>query len=144
MAQVTRCPHCGRSLQIADDALGKPVRCPVCKQLFAVRAAPTPSSPYPPPRSDLREERGRAPAAQAEVTVGAKVAGGSVAQIDAPPRPVRPSSRVAPSPPAGLTECPACKAQLLPGAGACVECGYLLPGEGAALEAEGTPNLCPN
>jgi predicted Zn finger-like uncharacterized protein len=146
MAQVTRCPHCGRSLQIADDALGKPVRCPVCKQLFAVRAAPTASSPYPPPRSEVREERLRASAAPAEGKVGAKVVSGSVAQIEAPPRSVRPSlSRVAASSsPAGLTECPACKAKLLPGAGACMECGYLLPGEGAALEAEATPNLCPN
>jgi serine/threonine protein kinase len=25
-----------------------------------------------------------------------------------------------------------------------MDCGYLLPGEGAALETEGTPNLCPN
>jgi serine/threonine protein kinase len=30
------------------------------------------------------------------------------------------------------------------GASACPSCGYLLQGEDAALETEGTPNLCPN
>src|SRR5262249_18415205 len=30
------------------------------------------------------------------------------------------------------------------GALACTECGYLLQGDGVVIEAEGTPNLCPN
>jgi serine/threonine protein kinase len=43
-----------------------------------------------------------------------------------------------------VAECPSCKAKLLPGASACTDCGYLLPGEEAALEAESAPTLCPN
>ena len=33
---------------------------------------------------------------------------------------------------------------LLPGAIACMDCGFLLQGDGAAPEAEGPPNLCTN
>jgi predicted Ser/Thr protein kinase len=41
------------------------------------------------------------------------------------------------------TECPACHAALLPGAIACMDCGYLLQAEVGA-EPEGLPNLCTN
>ncbi len=107
MPQATRCPHCGKPLQIPDDTVGKPVRCPLCKQVFAVRAAPP----------------------------GSKTANGV-----ATPSAERSALRAPRSP----TECPACGAKLLAGASTCLDCGYLLPAEGAALEAEGTPNLCPN
>jgi predicted Ser/Thr protein kinase len=103
MPQATRCPHCSRPLQISDDTIGKPVRCPLCQQVFAVRVA----------------------------TAGSKTPNGV-----APNRP--------PSAPRAPTECSACGAKLLAGASTCPDCGYLLPAEGAALEAEGTPNLCPN
>jgi serine/threonine protein kinase len=43
-----------------------------------------------------------------------------------------------------LTECPACKARLAPGASACLECGYLIRSEGETGEGEEAPNLCPN
>ena len=148
MPQVTRCPHCGRSLQIPDDALGKPMRCPVCKQLFAVRAALAPG-----------------PAVEVGAKIGAKAPNGVMTGVGTMPQPGRTLSNggaVSLPPPHakpqaassgretasggvnGVTECPACKAKLLPGASACMDCGYLLPGVGAALEAEGTPNLCPN
>src|SRR5262249_44971852 len=51
---------------------------------------------------------------------------------------------VSPLPAPAPAECPACRAKLLPGCSACTDCGYVLPGEGTALETEGTPNLCPN
>jgi predicted Ser/Thr protein kinase len=141
MPQVTRCPHCGRSLQIPDDALGKPMRCPLCKQLFVVRAA-----------------LAAAPAAEIGAKVGAKVPNGVMAGVGAAAQPARSLGNrgAVSSPPLhtkpqatsgsgnGVTECPSCKAKLLPGASACMDCGYLLPGIGAGLEAEGTPNLCPN
>src|SRR5438876_12367462 len=38
MPQTYRCPHCSKPLQVPDDALGKPLRCPTCKQLFSIRA----------------------------------------------------------------------------------------------------------
>jgi predicted Ser/Thr protein kinase len=113
MPQVTRCPYCGKALQIPDDAIGKPVRCPFCKQLFAIRTAP--------------EERG-ARSAEREAPSNAR-SGAPRSALRAPPAP---------------TECPSCRAKLLPGASACMDCGYVLSGDGAAVEAEGTPNLCPN
>src|SRR5262249_21930140 len=62
-----------------------------------------------------------------------------------PPRPTpRPSPPPTPIPiAANPTECPACKAPLLPGAIACMDCGYLLQPDGAG-DAEGSPNLCSN
>src|SRR6266851_5704107 len=46
--------------------------------------------------------------------------------------------------PAVPTERPACKAVLLPGAIACMDCGYLIQGDASGVEMEGAPNLCPN
>jgi predicted Ser/Thr protein kinase len=109
-------------LQIPDDAFGKPIRCPVCKQLFAVRAAPAPTPQTPNGVSS------RPPAARGPIipdTLG-----------------LAPESTPAPRSP--LTECPRCKAKLLPGTTACMDCGYVLAGEEAALESEESPNLCPN
>jgi predicted Zn finger-like uncharacterized protein len=115
MPQVIRCPHCSKVIQVPDEAAGRQVRCPACKQVFAVRAAPA-----------------RQPAA---VAAGR----GSPAAS----RPAVPVPAVRPAEPAAATVCPACKAALLPGAIACMDCGYLLQGEGSG-ESEGPPNLCPN
>src|SRR2546425_6685097 len=49
-----------------------------------------------------------------------------------------------PSAPATPTVCPSCGSKLLEGAIACMDCGYLLQGEGGPAEAEGPPNLCTN
>jgi LSD1 subclass zinc finger protein len=133
MPQVTHCPHCRKPLQIPDGAAGKPMRCPYCKQLFAVRAAPVAA----------------VAAAPASGGAAAKTNGISPPPATAPAS--RPSSlRAAPfastpqrsSKPA--SECPACKAKLVFGATACTDCGYVLQGDGAAIEDEGNPNLCPN
>ena len=40
MPLVTKCARCQRPLQVPDDAGGKQVRCPHCKQVFVVPAAP--------------------------------------------------------------------------------------------------------
>src|SRR5690242_16659902 len=133
MSQVTRCPHCSKTLQVADDAGGKQVRCPACKKVFTVRTAPT-----------------REPAA-AGVGTGSPAGGPRPGGAAAPPKgaPGKPSaeSRVTPPPPQAAqptaAQCPACKATLLPGAISCMDCGYLLQ-PSAAAEPEGKPNLCPN
>jgi hypothetical protein len=120
MPQLTRCPHCGKSLQIPDHSAGKPIRCPICKQLFAVRAAPPGAG-------------------------GGKLANGAAASV--PPvqaAPARPAPEPAKIPPRGQAVCPACRAKLLLGTGACAECGYVIQGSDVSIEAEGTPNLCPN
>lgn len=54
MPQLTRCPHCTKPLQVPDDANGRQVRCPTCRQLFLIRtAAPRPPAPVavPAPKS---------------------------------------------------------------------------------------------
>src|SRR5947209_3585435 len=129
MAPVTQCPHCGKALQVPDHAVGKPTRCPFCKKLFALRL-PTGSlaagvaANAPGPRSlDRRPPSGVAPSAP----------------------PARGASR--PGQPAGQATrnlCPSCKAWLVPGSGACLECGYVVENDGAALEADASNNLCPN
>jgi serine/threonine protein kinase len=54
---------------------------------------------------------------------------------------VPPKTAPAPKTPA---ECPACKSPLLPGAIACMDCGYLLEAGGAAAGEDGAPNVCAN
>lgn len=124
MPQLIRCPNatCGTAMRVPDDAAGKQVRCPKCQQLFVVSA---------PAKEPV------AAAAPARPAVSAAVA--------QPPRPTpRPSPPPTPIPTAqNPSECPACKAALLPGAIACMDCGYLLQPDGAA-DAEGAPNLCSN
>jgi predicted Ser/Thr protein kinase len=122
MPQVIRCPHCTKSMQVPDNAAGKQVRCPQpgCAKIFLVPAQP----------------------------VAAGVAAGAPPASYGRPSPPQPEPRLqAPPPPtatSGGTECPACKSQLLPGAIACMDCGYLIQPEGAAEEAAGPPNLCIN
>src|SRR5581483_5564224 len=134
MPQLTRCPHCNKSLQVPDDIAGKPIRCPLCKQLFAVRTVPT-AQPVAAAATAVP------PAAPPSVTAKPPATAGFDARAT--------MRRAGPSPPtngsaSAPTECPACKAKLLPGASACMDCGYLVQGEGAAIESEAAPNLCPN
>ena len=111
MPQVIRCPHCQRSMQVPDNAAGKTVRCPVCQKPFGVPAA----TPVP---------------------VAAGVGNG--------PTP-KPSPSITfptiPAPGASGQPCPSCGSMLLPGAIACMDCGYLLQGDGVAVEAEGPGSL---
>ena len=53
-----------------------------------------------------------------------------------------PVVEASPLPPITPTHCPACNSALLPGAIACMDCGFLLQGETSDLE--GPPNLCHN
>src|SRR5437016_4339444 len=105
MPQIISCPKCTKPMQVPDDAGGKQVRCPSCQLVFAVAASP---------------------AARARQPVGAGVGAPSRPAPAAPSSPSRPPSgpdiNLAPTP----TECPACKSPLLPGAIACMDCGYLL------------------
>jgi hypothetical protein len=44
------CPKCGRSVRVPDEAVGKRVLCPHCKQVLAVETSPTaPILPEEPP-----------------------------------------------------------------------------------------------
>src|SRR5579884_2828623 len=130
MPLVIRCPHCTQAMQIPDDSAGKQFRCPSCSKPFTVAPAP----------------------------VAVAAAAGPKSNPVLPPAPAKPPSspslakKPASSPsiktpgPASTTptECPACKAALLPGAIACMDCGYLIQSDSASTDTEGTPNLCPN
>src|SRR5262245_57526424 len=124
MPQVTRCPHCQKSLQIPDDAAGKPIRCPLCKQVFrAVRAAePAPLRTAPP----------ATPSTVSVPPLASTTSVGRETMNRATPLPAN-------GPALAPTECPACRAKLLPGATACLDCGYVVQGEGAAMDSEGAP-----
>src|SRR6516162_9850280 len=132
MPQVIRCPHCSRSMQVPDNAAGKQVACPSCRKPFKVPAL-------------AAEPVGAA--------VGAGAAGGGLASpkmsagvAAAPHSPSVGTASGASSPTgtASATECPACGSSLLPGAIACMDCGYLLQGDASSAEVEGPPNLCTN
>jgi predicted Ser/Thr protein kinase/ribosomal protein L40E len=116
MAQIIRCPHCQKAMQLPDEALGKKVACPMCKQPFLTAApksvpAPTPPVPVTAPVRSGKSSNGN----------------GSSTSI----------------PILGKQNCPSCGAKLLEGAVACMDCGYLLKNE-ATAEAEGAPSLCAN
>ncbi len=134
MPLVIRCPHCQKPMQLADNSAGKQFRCPSCRNAFTVGGGASPGA-----------------AASAAGT------GGSAAAVATrPAAPPAPAARPPSSPtvdgggaktapvPSTPTECPACKAPLLAGAIACMDCGYLLQPETSAAEMEGAPNLCPN
>jgi LSD1 subclass zinc finger protein len=136
MPHVTHCPHCQKPLQIPDGAAGKPVRCPLCKQLFAVRLVPAAAVGKPADNSAGREPANGTAASAAPSIQRARSSSG-VAGVSTPPT-TRPSVTKP------VAECPSCKAKLPFNATACTECGYVLQGDGMAIDAEGDPNLCPN
>src|SRR5579864_3616524 len=122
MPYVIRCPHCTKSMQVPDHAAGKHVQCPSCKKAFAVpnlQAAAAPAQPAATPGPSVPG-------------VGGPSVNGGVA---APSKPAAPATP---------TKCPSCGSTLLEGAVACMDCGFMLHGEGAAAEPEGPPNLCSN
>ncbi len=123
MPQLVGCPFCTQMMSVPDVLIGKQVSCPTCKKVFLV-----------PAHEPVREP------------VAAGVSG--PAAPSTPPRPA-PSRAVPPPPPAPKTPaapnvCPSCKSPLLPGAIACMDCGYLIQSEAGATESETPPVLCSN
>jgi predicted Ser/Thr protein kinase len=132
MAQLIRCPLCDKPMQVPESFAGKQVRCPhkECGEVFVV------------PTATVRELAGvvatgkanvpaaprRAPPAASPAGRAAEIEGGQASDETAL---------------LNFPECPACKAVLLPGAIACMDCGYLLQPD-AGAEPEGPPNLCTN
>ena len=131
MPQLSRCPHCRRTLKIPDGATGK-LRCPLCQQIFAVQPAPARESV----------------AARVGAATGAKVPSGNLAKLNAgsiaSPTVPLPAAPEFARPAAISNRCPACSAKLPRGAALCPECGYLVRDDGEPLEEEEAPNLCPN
>ncbi|HYT87537.1 MAG TPA: hypothetical protein VEL76_02355, partial [Gemmataceae bacterium] len=120
MPQKIGCPHCQKPMLIPDNAAGKNVRCPACQKPFTIPGA--------------------VPEPVGAGVSGAATARGAITQpVTAPPS--KPSISL---PGSSATVCPSCGSQLLPGAVACMDCGFLLQGDGATQEQEGPPNLCTN
>jgi predicted Ser/Thr protein kinase len=128
-------------MQLADNSAGKQFRCPNCRNPFTVGGG---------------QQAPAATGAAAAAGGGGARAGAAVApppvKTPSPAPPTRPPStpaldgggaRTAPTP-STPNECPACKAPLLPGAIACMDCGFMIQPETTAAELEGAPNLCPN
>jgi predicted Ser/Thr protein kinase len=130
MPQVFHCPHCKTAMQLPDDSAGKAFRCPSCKNPFNVPAA--------------------APALQ---TVGAGAASSSSSRPPSSPSsssvptlnlPSITSAEAAAKAAGGTpTACPACGSPLLPGAIACMDCGFLLQAD-TSQETDLAPNICTN
>lgn len=137
MPQVTRCPHCRKTIRIPDSAAGRQVRCPSCKKEIAVG-----------------QNLSLAPAALSVAAAGPAAEAGSMSKVNRvvevlgtyrskkaeaedSAHPKELSASTTP------TVCPACKTTLLPGAVACLDCGYLISSD-SAPESEGTPTLCAN
>jgi predicted Ser/Thr protein kinase len=126
---TTRCPHCSQTLQIPDNALGKPIQCPICKQLFAVQPAKARElepavCTLAPPTSNFELRTSTADSRQSKANPKTEV---RKLKLE-----VRSSS------------CPACQSKIAFGLMACPECGLVVHDEGAGLETETIQNICPN
>src|SRR5947209_7319207 len=106
MPQLVQCPFCPQMMSVPDVLIGKQVSCPTCKKVFLVPA----------------QVPAREPVAAA---VSAPPSAPSTPSRPTPPRPAPPPPS-APRTPAAPNVCPACKSPLLPGAIACMDCGYLI------------------
>jgi predicted Ser/Thr protein kinase len=116
-------------MQVPDNAAGKTVRCPVCQKPFMVPALVARAIPVPVGAGAVSQ-----PALSAS---SGSIPGGSRSSISLPAVP-------APGTAASGQSCPSCGAALLPGAIACMDCGFLLQGETLTADADGAVVLCPN
>ncbi|MCS6851859.1 MAG: protein kinase, partial [Gemmataceae bacterium] len=114
------CPHCKKQVQVPDQSIGKPVRCPGCKKVFTTQ-----------------------PAASQGPGLGPAASAGGSARTSESIEMFMPAS-ISTLTAGGGMSCPACKADLPPGAVACMDCGFLLQADAGGPADEGAPNLCPN
>jgi serine/threonine protein kinase len=118
-------------MQVPDNAAGRTVRCPVCQKPFLVPAAI--------PEAVGAGVSGRSPTESPAGPTGSTAKSGSISLPAVPP-----AGGAAPSAQTSGQVCPSCGSVLLAGAIACMDCGFLLQGEGTTAEVEGPPNLCTN
>jgi serine/threonine protein kinase len=114
MPQMRRCPHCNKTIRIPDSAAGKQVRCPSCRKEFAVA---------------------KNPVLEPAAAIGAGAFPGTKSRV-AEPRLPAPQGSTRSSTIATTTVCPACNTALLPGAVACLDCGYLVQPRPESLKPE--------
>lgn len=131
MPQIIGCPRCTMKLSVPEGSTGKPVKCPQCQAVFPIPA--TTSAPQPQPVGS-----GVASAPQPNPTPPSSQGAAPAPQ----PTPAAASAQGVATP----TSCPACGSELLEGAIACMDCGYLLQSEtdDSISDMEAPPALCPN
>lgn len=89
---VTQCPHCQSKFRLPGDKVGKKIRCPKCKDVFAVEilgGAPKPAAPAPPP-SAPEPKPVPTPAPTAEAAPTPAPGADEIVPIEARPRPLQP------------------------------------------------------
>ena len=137
MPQVFSCPHCSSKMQLPDGSAGKSFRCPSCQKPFTV------AGQAPPAPALQAVGAATAPAPSSSGGMSAPAASIPSISFNLPPAPAGAAKGSAPASTANV--CPACGSDLLPGAVACMDCGYLIQANGVgAADDEAKPNLCTN
>jgi predicted Ser/Thr protein kinase len=139
MPIVFGCPKCNMKMQLPDNSVGKTFACPACKVPFTVPASAAPVTPSSPvvniPAPVVNKPAAVPPPQPAPIAAAPKAAKSDSSQVASKPS----------SPVIGPINCPACTAQLLPGAISCMDCGYLLQAESTLAEGDGvSPAICTN
>ncbi len=133
---IIQCSNCPTRMQVGDDAAGKQFRCPACKTVFTV-----PATKHEP----VQAQAGLPAGAHAGVQAAPASPRPAAPPPPSPPPPPLPSkpAAVAPAAPSTPSHCPACGSELLSGAVACMDCGYLIQAAPSANESEAV-SICPN
>ena len=129
MPYVMKCPHCSTAMQLPDGSEGKQFRCANCKTPFTAGAAPALQTVG----AAAASSTSRPPSAPSVSTAAASINLPSIASAEAAAK----AGGAAP------TACPACGSTLLPGAIACMDCGFLLQAD-TSQDTELAPNICTN
>src|SRR5262249_21186279 len=96
---LTKCPHCGQTGRVPDNATGRQVKCPKCGEPFTVKVMPEAASP-----AAAARPRGQAPASP-----GGRSAPQRPPAAPAPPKappkaPARPAKGPGSAPPPAIIE----------------------------------------
>ena len=136
MPVVIKCPNaaCAKAMQLPDNAAGKRVQCPSCKQPFQVPAAaakPSPSSPslsLSDPGTNVKSATPKnCPACGSTLNEGAVACMDCGFMLQADTGPAEPEG------PPNLCANPACGVANPPGERNCARCGNPLPIAGGTL-----------
>src|SRR5438105_7945624 len=135
MPVIIKCPNvaCGKAMQLPDNAAGKRVQCPTCKQPFQVPAAPAKPAPSSPSISLGDVGNGVKASLKNCPSCGAQRKEGAVACMDCGFMLQSDTGPAEPEGPPNLCANPACGVANPPGERNCQRCGNPLPIAGGTL-----------
>src|SRR5271167_4680830 len=141
MPVIIKCPNaaCGKQMQVPDNAAGKRVQCPTCKQPFMVPAAapaPVAAAPSGSQSSITFSDAGNGVKTAAPTlcpACGSKLNEGAVACMDCGFMLQADTGPAEPEGPPNLCANPACGVANPPGERNCQRCGNPLPIAGGTL-----------